>query len=128
MWKGGWCALGKDVITDLGRIHLSDDVIATMAGVATTECYGIVGMAGSRFKDGIAELLGRENLAKGVAVTIEDDAVDIDLYIVVGYGTRISEIARNVTDKVKYIIESMTGLKVNGVHIHVQGVKVGHAK
>jgi uncharacterized alkaline shock family protein YloU len=120
--------MGKELVTEHGRIHLADDVIATMAGVATTECYGIVGMAGSRFKDGIAELLGRENLARGVSVTMEEDGVDIDLYIVVGYGTRISEIARNVTDKVRYVVESMTGLKVNGVRIHVQGVKVGHAK
>ena len=120
--------MGKEVVTDLGRIHLAEDVIATMAGVATTECYGIVGMAGSRFKDGIAELLGRENLAKGVEVILEDDTVDIGLHIVVGYGTRISEIARNVTGQVRYVVESQTGLKVKGVHIHVEGVKVGHAR
>lgn len=120
--------MAKEVVTDLGRILLSDEVIATMAGVATTECYGIVGMAGSRLKDGIAELLGRENLSKGVVVELGDESVEIDLYIVVGYGTRISEIARNVTDKVRYVIESTTGLKVTGVHIHVQGVKVGQVK
>lgn len=119
--------MGKEVVTSLGRIHLAEDVIATMAGVAATECYGIVGMASSRFQDGIAELLGRENLAKGVYVTLADDYIEIDLYIVVGYGTRISEIARNVTDKVRYVVESSTGLKVRGVHIHVQGVKAGHA-
>lgn len=120
--------VGKEVVTNLGRIHLAEDVIATMAGVATTECYGIVGMAGSRFKDGIAELLGRENLAKGVEVILEDDTVEIGLHIVVGYGTRISEIARNVTGKVRYVVESATGLSVRGVHIHVEGVKVGHAR
>lgn len=120
--------MGKEVVTELGRIHVSDEVIATMAGVATTECYGIVGMAGSRIKDGIAELLGRENLSKGVQVAVEENSVEVDLYIVVGYGTRISEIARNVTDKVRYVVESYTGLNVRGVHIHVQGVKVGHAK
>jgi len=126
--KGGRVGVAKEVVTDLGRILLSDEVIATMAGVATTECYGIVGMAGSRLKDGIAELLGRENLSKGVVVELGDESVEIDLYIVVGYGTRISEIARNVTDKVRYVIESTTGLKVTGVHIHVQGVKVGQVK
>lgn len=119
--------MGKEVVTALGRIHLSEDVIATMAGVATTECYGIVGMASSRFQDGISELLGRENLARGVHVEVEDDWVEIDLYIVVGYGTRISEIGRNVTEKVRYVVESFTGLKVRGIHIHVRGVKLGHA-
>lgn len=118
--------MAKEVVTDLGRILLSEEVIATMAGVATTECYGIVGMAGSLIKDGIAELLGRENLSKGVNVSMEDDTIEVDLYVVVGYGTRISEIARNVTDKVRYVVESSTGLKVTGIHIHVQGVKVGH--
>ncbi|MGE5672759.1 MAG: Asp23/Gls24 family envelope stress response protein [Mycobacterium leprae] len=120
--------MGKEVVTELGRIHLAEDVIATMAGVATTECYGIVGMAGSRFKDGIAELLGRENLARGVEVILEEDSVEVGLHIVVGYGTRISEIARNVTDKVRYVVESTTGLKVRAVHIHVEGVKLGQAK
>lgn len=115
----------KEVGTELGRILLSDEVVATMAGVATTECYGIVGMAGSLLKDGIAELLGRETLSKGVTVTMEDEYIDIELYVIVGYGTRISEIARNVTDKVRYVVESSTGLKVRGVHIRVQGVKVG---
>lgn len=119
--------MGKEVVTDLGRIHLSEDVIATMAGVATMECYGIVGMASSRFQDGISELLGRENLAKGVEISLEGDQIEIGLHIVVGYGTRISEIGRNVTDKVRYVVESYTGLKVTGVHIHVMGVKVGHA-
>lgn len=120
--------MAKEVMTDLGRISVSEEVIATMAGVAATECYGIVGMAGTRIKDGLAELLGRGNLSKGVLVSLQSDQVEISLYIVVGYGTRISEIARNVTDKVRYVVESATGLTVTGVHIHVQGVKVGHAK
>jgi uncharacterized alkaline shock family protein YloU len=120
--------VGKEVVTELGRILLSDEVIATMAGVASTECYGIVGMSGSLLKDGIAELLRRENLSRGVVVTMDEDKLEIDLYVVVGYGIRISEIARNVTDKVRYVVESSTGLKVSGVHIHVQGVKVGQIK
>jgi uncharacterized alkaline shock family protein YloU len=120
--------MGKEILTEIGRINLSEDVIATMAGVATTECYGIVGMAGSRLKDGIAELLGRENLARGVQVTLNEDSVEIDLHIVVGYGTRISEIGRNVTTQVRYVIESFTGLQVRGVHIHVEGVKMGQAR
>lgn len=119
--------MGREVVTEHGRLTVTEDVIATLAGIATTECYGIVGMASSRIQDGISELLGRENLAKGVEVQLDDDWVEIDLYVVVGYGTRISEIGRNVIEKVRYVVESYTGLKVRGVHIHVQGVKVGHA-
>jgi uncharacterized alkaline shock family protein YloU len=106
--------VAKEVLTEIGRIN------------AATECYGIVGMAGTRIKDGIAELLGRENLSRGVEVAVHGDQAEISLYIVVGYGTKISEIAKNVTDKVRYVVESATGLHVTGVHIHVQGVKIGH--
>ena len=119
--------MGKEMVTERGRIYVSNEVIATLAGIATTECYGIVGMASSRIQDGISELLGRENLARGVAVEVDGDSVEIDLYIVVGYGTRISEIGRNVTDKVRYVVESYTGLKVRAVRIHVRGVKLGQA-
>lgn len=116
--------MGKEVITNLGRIYLSEDVIATMAGVACTECPGIVGMASSRLQDGLADLLGRESLSKGVQVLLEGDSCEILLYIVVGYGTRISEIAKNVSDKVRYVVETQTGLTVRAVHIRVQGVKL----
>ncbi|MFO7173410.1 MAG: Asp23/Gls24 family envelope stress response protein [Bacillota bacterium] len=122
--KGGRSAVER--VTELGRITLSGEVVATLAGMAATECYGIVGMASTRLKDGIAELLGRENLARGVEVHVDGNELEIHLYIVVGYGTRISEIARNVTEKVRYVVESMTGLKVRAVRIHVQGVKVGY--
>lgn len=116
--------MAKEITTEFGRLILSEEVIATLAGVAATECYGIVGMAGARIKDGIAELLGQENLSRGVQVFLEDDQVDIGLSIVVGYGTRISEIAKNVTDKVRYVVETTTGLRVTAVRIQVQGVKV----
>lgn len=120
--------MGKETVTDLGRIALSEEVIATIAGVAATECYGIVGMASRKLKDGIAELLGRESLSRGVEVTIDGDRVLINLYIIVGYGTRISEVARNTCDQVKYTVESTTGLEVTKVNIFVQGVKVGNAR
>jgi uncharacterized alkaline shock family protein YloU len=116
--------MGKEVITSLGRLYVSEDVIATMAGVACTECYGIVGMASSRLQDGLADLLGRESLSKGVQVLLEGDSCEILLYIVVGYGTKISEIAKNVSDKVRYVVETQTGLNVRAVHIRVQGVKL----
>lgn len=116
--------MGKEIQTELGRISLSEEAIATMAGAAAIECYGIVGMASTRMKDGFAELVGRENLSRGVEVALEGDSVQIALYIVVGYGTRISEIARNVSDKVRYVVEAATGLHVSDIKIHVQGVKV----
>jgi uncharacterized alkaline shock family protein YloU len=117
--------MDRETSTDIGRLSLSEDVIATVAGVAATECYGIVGMASRRMSDGLAEILGRENLSRGVEVVIEGDAALITLNVIVGYGTRISEVAKNVVDKVKYTVENATGLKVSRVKVNVQGVKVG---
>lgn len=117
--------MGKEIRTEFGRLSLSDDVIATLAGLATTECPGVVGMASGRIQDGIAELLGRENLSRGVRVHTDGDDVEIDLYVVVGYGTRIADIARTVTDRVRQAVEPATGLRVRAVRINVQGVRVG---
>lgn len=116
--------MDKEASNQYGRLVLSEEVIATVAGVAATECYGIVGMASRRVADGIAELLGKENLSRGVEVTLDGNRVAITLNVIVGYGVRISEVAKNVIHKVKYTVESSTGLQVVKVNINVQGVKV----
>lgn len=110
--------------TSYGRVGVSKEVIALIAGIAAVECYGIVGMASWKISDGISELLKMENLSKGVEVDIAGDNLIINLYIVVGYGTRINQVAHNVMEKVKYAVESKTGLRIEQVNINVQGVKV----
>jgi uncharacterized alkaline shock family protein YloU len=115
--------------TDLGNIEITNDVIATIAGVAAVECYGLVGMASRKqLKDGIVELLGRENLSRGVEVREVEGELNIDLYIIVGYGTRIDEVANNVISTVKYSVEKYTGIKVGMININVQGVRVINGK
>ncbi|MCR4963118.1 MAG: Asp23/Gls24 family envelope stress response protein [Firmicutes bacterium] len=117
--------MGRDIKTDLGMIDISKEVIATLAGLAATECFGIVGMVSSRiFSDGISELLGRESLSKGVEVADKNDELSIKVNIVVGYGTKISVIANNVMENVKYIVEKYTGIPVNRVEVNIQGVRV----
>jgi uncharacterized alkaline shock family protein YloU len=114
-----------ELSTENGKIIVTDEVIAVLAGSAALECYGLVGMASRKqLKDGIAELLGRENLSRGVEVRRENDRLDIDLYIIVSYGTKISVVANNVQTKVKYILNDVVGLHVDDVHIFVQGVRV----
>lgn len=111
--------------TKHGQIEISIDVIATIAGGAAVDCYGIVGMASkNQLKDGIAEILRKENFSKGVIVRQEDDQVHIDMYIIVSYGTKISEVAHNVQSKVKYTLDKTVGLAVDSVNIFVQGVRV----
>src|SRR3954449_9409672 len=83
-----------------GQIDISNDVIATIAGGAAVDCYGIVGMASKhQLKDGIAEILRRENFSRGIVVRQEDEEVHIDMYIIVSYGTKISEVAHQVQSK-----------------------------
>lgn len=112
------------LITALGSISYSDEVLANIAGVATMECYGVVGMASRRATDGLVELLKRENLSKGVKVTCDNDELIVELFIIVEYGTKISVIANNIIQKVKYTLESLAGLKVTKVVVNVQGVRV----
>ena len=108
-----------------GQIDISNDVIATIAGGAAVDCYGIVGMASkNQVKDGLSEILRKENFTRGVIVRQEEDQVHIDMYIIVSYGTKISEIAHNVQSKVKYTLDKTVGLAVDTVNIYVQGVRV----
>lgn len=114
-----------EINTKYGQIDISNDVIATIAGGAAVDCYGIVGMASKKqIKDGITEILRKENFTKGVIVRQEEEAINIDMYIIVGYGTKISEVAHNVQSKVKYTLDKTVGLAVDSVNIFVQGVRV----
>lgn len=111
--------------TENGKIDVADQVISVIAGSAAMDCYGLVGMASRKqLKDGIAEMLGRENLSKGVEVRREGEALHLDLYVIVSYGTKISEVAHNIQSKVKYVLEEVVGLAVDHVNIFVQGVRV----
>ncbi len=108
---------------EFGNINISEEVISTIAGAATVECYGLVGMAAVNLKDGLAEILGKEDLKRGVEVQINGQEVVLNLYIIVGYGVNIAEVARNVMERVKYSVEKQTGLKVNHINVNVQGVR-----
>ena len=109
----------------LGHVSISDDVIASVAGGTAVSCYGIIGMASkNQVKDGITEILRKENYAKGIVVEKDEEKLVIDLYIIVMYGTKISEIANNVQSSVKYQIEKTLGVKVDEINIYIQGIKV----
>ncbi|MBU8682439.1 Asp23/Gls24 family envelope stress response protein [Bacillus haynesii] len=111
--------------TKYGQIDISNEVVAMVAGGAAIDCYGIVGMASkNQIKDGLTEILRKENFARGVLVRQEEDRIHIDMYIIVSYGTKISEVAHNVQTKVKYTLDHTVGLAVDSVNIYVQGVRV----
>jgi uncharacterized alkaline shock family protein YloU len=117
-----------EISTQLGQIDVSVEVIATLAGGAALDCYGLVGMASRKqLKDGISELLGRDNLSKGVTIREDEEGIHVDMYIIVSYGTKISEVAHNVQSKVKYTLEQTLGIQTASVNIFVQGVRVTNA-
>ncbi len=111
--------------SQLGQVDVSNEVIGTIAGGAAVDCYGIVGMASQRqLKDGISELLGKDNFGRGVVVHYNETDLSIDMYIIVSYGTKISEVAHNVQTKVKYTLNKMLGIQVEAINIYVQGVRM----
>ncbi len=112
-------------LTNLGNINISQEAIASLAGGVVSECYGVVGMASQKvLKDGIAELLKKENYAKGVVVKKTDTGIELDLFIIIGFGVKISEVVLEVQKKVKYILEKTLELEDIIVNVYVQGVKV----
>ncbi len=108
-------------ITELGSVRIADEVVAVIAGLAATEVEGVAGMSGG-LAGGIAEMLGRKNLSRGVKVEVGEKETAVDLYIIVNFGVRIPDVAYTIQDNVKKAIESMTGLAVVEVNVHVQGV------
>ncbi|MCL2695854.1 MAG: Asp23/Gls24 family envelope stress response protein [Clostridiales bacterium] len=111
--------------TDLGRIVVTEDLIATIAGYAAVENYGIVGMCAQSAGDSFVELFGRDNLKKGVKITPTDmNEVDVDLYVTLQYGVSLPAVAANVKDNVKYRLEEMVGVAVRNVNIHVESIRV----
>ncbi|MEG2353293.1 MAG: Asp23/Gls24 family envelope stress response protein [Clostridium sp.] len=113
-----------NVITDHGNIFYTEEVIANIVGLATMECYGVVGMASKSATDGLWELLRKENLNKGVKTQSKEDGLYIEVFIIVEYGTKISVIANNIIQKVRYTVENLTGLKVSTLTVNVQGIRV----
>jgi len=114
------------IINDLGKIVLSEELIASIAGYAAVENYGIVGMNSKKASDAFFQIIGGDNLKRGVKVTaLEDsDVVDIDLYVTLMYGVSLPTVAKNAMENVRYRVTEMTGLRVRNVNIHVETVRV----
>ncbi len=113
----------RSAMIDNSHIKIADEVVGIIAGLAATEVQGVAGMSGG-IAGGIAEMLGRKNLSKGVKVQVGEKETAIDVYIIVDYGTKIPEVAWNVQESVKDAVETMTGLSVVEVNIHIQGVNI----
>lgn len=112
------------VDNNYGAIYINNEVIATIAGAAAVECYGLVGMASRSASNGIVSLLKKENLSKGVKIKADENGIIIDLFVIIQFGTKISVVAQNIIERVKYSVENQTGLKVLKVNLNIEGVRV----
>ena len=113
--------------TSLGGIHISPNVVATIAYHAMLESYGVVGLAPNNLADGIVKSITREP-SKGVTVEYNGEDIDIELHVIVEFGTRINSVAESVKNTVRYHVEKALGLKVNSVNVHVAGLRVSDDK
>lgn len=107
-----------------GKIEVAPRAIATVAGRAVAECYGVVGVAARRPRFGAVELLPPEQYNRGVMVRFAEDHITIELYVVLEHGLRITEIARNIMENVKFAVERTLGLRVVRINVNVQALRV----
>jgi len=111
--------------TILGGIHISPTAVATIAYHATLESYGVVGLAPRNLADGIVRTITREPM-RGVSVYYNGEDIDIEVNVIIEYGTRITSVAESVANTVRYHVEKALGLHINSVSIHVAGLRVSY--
>ena len=113
----------EEIDEENNDIKIANEVISVIAGIAVSEVQGVASMAGG-FAGGITQVLsGKKNYSKGIKVESDEKEVKIDVNIIVEYGSRIPDVAYEIQKRVKKSVENMTGLKVEEVNVHVQGVK-----
>jgi uncharacterized alkaline shock family protein YloU len=108
---------------EIGEVQIANEVVAIIAGLAATEVEGITGMVGG-LKGDLVELLGKKNLSKGVIVEVGEEAISLELSVIVDFGASIPDVCKNVQEKVKSAVETMTGLIVDEVNVRVASVDV----
>lgn len=107
-----------------GRITVTEEAIAQVAGYTALECYGIVNLISKRFSDNIADLLKKQRISRGVRVMTNGDRIFIDLFVIIKYGVSIDAVAESLKKSVKYDVEKFTGMVVDTINVNVVGVKV----
>lgn len=107
-----------------GAIVLSDNVIARVAGVAASNCYGVVGMSYKNTTDSIASLLKWDSITKGIKISTVEEKINVDLHIIVEYGVNINATCESIVEQVRYAVEEATGFKVGNVNVNVDGIRV----
>ncbi len=111
----------------LGEVKIADEVVAIIAGLASTEVEGVSSMAGNITNELVSKL-GMKNLSKGIRVDVSDGVVRVDVALNIAYGYAIPDVSAKVQEKVRSAIENMTGLDVSGVNVRIASVDMGKRK
>ena len=125
--------MGEDTLnisgleTPLGQLKVTNEVIAILSGIAAMEEDGVYAMSGGITGE-LAQALGIKNLSKGVKIETDEEGIHVNIYVIVELGVRIPDVAWSIQEKVKKMVEKMTGSKVADVNIHVQGVNIFKGK
>jgi uncharacterized alkaline shock family protein YloU len=109
--------------TPIGSIHVSPKAIATIAFHAACQSYGVVGLAPKNLMDGITQVVVKDP-SHGIEVSYDGQSINIDLYIIIEYGTRIKTVASSVANTVRFQVEKALGMPVTHVNVHVQNLRV----
>lgn len=107
-----------------GSLHVANEVLSDLVGYAAMECYGVVGMTAPNAADGIAKILPASRLRRGVVVTPTDEGLQVELYVVIEYGTNISTVSQNLVDQVTFALEEYARVPIASIDVHVEDVKV----
>lgn len=110
--------------TPLGVVEISESALADIVGLLASSCYGVVGMASRNAKDGIVQLLFKDNYEKGIKVTDTPEGLVIDIHIIVLYEVNIPAITDSIVNKLRYKVEELTGFMVNTVNVYVDDMKI----
>jgi len=109
--------------TPIGSIHVSPRAIATISYHAARQSYGVVGLAPKNFVDGLTQVVVKDP-THGIEINYDGERINIDLYIVIEYGTRIKSVASSVANTVRFQVEKALGMPVNQVNVHVQNLRI----
>jgi len=107
-----------------GRISITEEAVAQVAGYGALECYGIVDLVAKSFSDNMAELFRKHKFSRGVKVMTNGDKIFIELFVYMKYSVSLHAVAEALKKSVKYCVEKFTGMIVGEINVNVIGVKL----
>jgi uncharacterized alkaline shock family protein YloU len=113
----------KEIKNQMGNVYVSHRAISTIAHQSAIESYGVVGLAAKNFAEGIAQAIVKDP-TMGVDVKYDGRSIEIDLFIIVEYGTRIKMVAESVSNNVRYRVEKTIGIPVEKVNVHIRALRI----